>query len=198
MDTPSKVFSTLDWIAHSIGFFRNHLFTVLGLGFLAAIGRATQMGAFGPISTASDVLLEIGVESSRILLFLYVLGLTNVRTGAGSVLRLFSAGAYHHRNWRVAVQKVKSHWRALLLNLAVFLLIAWSINFLIDYTAYQTCLYTKMKASEIIADGASEWAFILFLKNISIIPFTLVFNALFLHWVTNRLRGSFTAGPGTH
>jgi hypothetical protein len=198
MSTFLKVFSALDWIALSVRFFKNHLLTVLGLGFLAAVGRATQLGAFGPVSHAFDLLLEIGVESSRILLFLYALGLTDVQTGAASVLRLFSAGANRRRNWRVAVQKVKSHWRAMLLNLAAFLLIAWSINSLIDYAAYQTCLYTKLKASQLIADEASEWAFILFLKNISIIPFTLVFNALFLRWVTNRLTGSFTAGPGTH
>ncbi len=196
MRTSSNVFSTLDWIAHSIGFFKKHLFTVLGLGLLAATGRATQLGAFGPVGNASNILLEIGVESSRILLFLYALGLTNVRTGAVSVLRLLSAGADRRKHWQVGVQKVKSHWRALLLNLAVFLFIAWSINSLIDYAAYQTCLYTTMKASQLVAEEASEWAFILFLKNISIIPFTLVFNATFLRWVTNRLTGSFTAGAG--
>jgi hypothetical protein len=198
MNTPSKVFSTLDWIGLSIRFFRDHLFTVLGLGFLAAVGRATQLGAFGPVSHALDVLLEIGVESVRILLFLYALGLTNIRTGVESILRLFSAGANRRKHWQAAVRKVKSHWFALIFNLTVFLLIAWSINFLIDYAAYQTCLYTKMKSSQIIADEASEWAFILFLKNISIIPFTLIFNALFLRWVTNRLTGSFTTDPGNH
>ncbi len=194
----SKVIHKLDWIAVSIGFFKNHLFTVLGLGFLAAIGRATQLGAFGPISHAFDVLLEIGVESVRILLFLYALGLTDIRTGAVSIMRMFSAGANRRKNWHAAVQKLKSNWLAVILNLAAFLLIAWSINYLIDYAAYQTCMYTKIKSSQIIADEASEWAFILFLKNISVIPFTLIFNALFLRWVTNRLTGSFSSDPVNH
>ncbi len=108
---------------------------------------------------------------------------------------MFSAGANRRKNWHAAVQKLKSNWLAVILNLAAFLLIAWSINYLIDYAAYQTCMYTKIKSSQIIADEASEWAFILFLKNISVIPFTLIFNALFLRWVTNRLTGSFSSDP---
>jgi hypothetical protein len=198
MSISSKVLQKLDWIALSIGFFKNHLFTILGLGFLAAVGRATQLGAFCPISNAFDIVLEIGVELVRILIFLYALGLTDMKSGAVSVMRVFSAGANRRKHWKAAVQKLKSHWLALLLNLAAFLIIAWSINYLIDYAAYQTCMYAKMKSSQIIADGASEWAFILFLKNISIIPFTLVFNALFLRWATNRLTGALTSHSTGH
>ena len=192
MRTSLKVLEKLDWIALSAGFFKNHFFPIFGLGLLAAFGRAAQLRAFGPISESANLLLEIVVEAIRVLIFLYALGLTNVRTGAVSILRLFSAAENRRRHWRAAMQKVKSQWVAIILNLAAFLIIAWAINFLIDYAAYQTCLYAKMKSSEVISDTASEWAFILFLKNISIIPFTLVFNALFLLWVTNRLTGSLT------
>ncbi|HEX8530357.1 MAG TPA: hypothetical protein VF646_10055 [Cytophagales bacterium] len=198
MHTPLKILGKLDWIALSAEFFKNHFFTVFGLGLLAAFGRAAQLRAFGPVSDAANLLLEMGVEAVRVLIFLYALGLTNVRNGAIRVLRLFTTGGNRRRHWRTAVQKLKSQWVAVVLNLVAFLMVAWAVNALIDYAAYQTCLYAKMKATDVISDTTSEWAFILFLKNISIIPFTLVFNALFLLWVTNRLHGRLAPHTNHH
>jgi hypothetical protein len=75
-----------------------------------------------------------------------------------------------------------------LMSMVIYLLIAWVINLLIDYTAYQTCLYYKLKVNRIISEGASEWVIILFFKNLSVIPLTLIFNAVFLLWITGRVK----------
>lgn len=189
--TPAlKLFKTLTWFSQSVRFFKSHFLTIFGLGLVAAFGRAIQLGAFGPVTTSSHLLLETAIESARVLIFLFALGVANVRTGAIRALRLITNGAMRRKNWNLAVQKIKKQWVALLLNLVVFLVSAWLINLLIDYAAYQTCLYAKLKANQVIAEEASEWTVILFFKNISVIPFTLVFNALFVLWTTRKLSSS--------
>ena len=90
--------------------------------------------------------------------------------------------------WKTAAGKLKKQWAAVLLNTRVFLLITWLINFLIDLLAYQTCLYLTLKSDGILAASASEWTILLFFKNLSVIPFTLVFDAVFLLWIADRLQ----------
>lgn len=183
---------SLNWFTHSVWFFKVHFLTIFILGLVAAFGRAIQLGAFGEVTSHSHILLEIVVESARLLIFFYALGLTNIKTGAGKVLKLFTNRVRRMENWRLAMQQVKSRWRIILLNLVAFILMAWMINYLIDYAAYQTCMYAKLKAGQIISDKASEWTLILFFKNISIIPFTIIFNALFLLWITDKLNNTLT------
>lgn len=187
MVIPSKLSSRLDWTLHSVQFFRNHFLTIFGLGLFAALGRATQIGAFGQISSGSNILLEVVVETARLLIFLYALGLTNVRTGIAKLVTVLTDKRSRRQNWQLARQKLRLQWAVLLLNLVAFLFIALLINRLIDHIAYQTCLYVTLRAGKLISEQASEWTIILFFKNISVIPFTLIFNALFLLWLINRL-----------
>lgn len=187
MHTSPYFFNRLNWTLHSIRFFQSHFFLIFGLGLVAALGRATQLGAFGQVSAELNVLLEVVVETARILIFLYALGLTRVRTGLVRITTLLTDSRRHRQNVQVAIQNLRSQWAAFFLNIVVFLLIAGLVNRLIDHIAYQTCLYVKLKAGHIIADQASEWTIILFFKNVSIIPFTLIFNALFWLWLINRL-----------
>ena len=187
MTTSLKVSRRLDWTLHSVRFFKNHFLLIFGLGLVAALGRATQLGAFGQIPSGLHILVEAVVNVARLLIFLYALGLTNVRTGAIRLAALFTNNRSRRQNWQLASQKLRAEWAAILLNLIVFLLIAFLINLLIDHIAYQTCMYAKLKAGNIISGQASEWTLILFYKNISVIPFTLIFNALFCLWLINRL-----------
>ena len=66
-------------------------------------------------------------------------------------------------------------------------IIVAGINLLIDLLAYETCLYLTLKKEGILVDTSSEWTILLFFKNILVIPFTLVFETVFLLWVTNKL-----------
>lgn len=187
MTTLKKWFEIFSWFIQSIWFCKSHFFTIFGLGLVAAFGRVSQLGAFGPVSSSSHLLLEIVIESVRVMIFLFALGLTNVRIGAVRVAALFTNRNSVSQKWNLALQQVKNQWVVLLLNFMIFLIFAWLINLLIGYTAYQTCLYKQLKTNHIISTEASEWVLILFFKNISVIPFTLVFNALFVLWITNRL-----------
>jgi hypothetical protein len=83
---------------------------------------------------------------------------------------------------------MRKKWLHILLNVVAFSLITGIINYLIDLLAYKTCLYLTLKNRGILADAASEWTILLFFKNISIIPFMLIFDALFLLWITNKFR----------
>ncbi|GAB4035906.1 hypothetical protein [Spirosoma jeollabukense] len=187
MTTSAKLLNVLDWTVQAIRFFKNHFLIIFGLGLVAAIGRAVQLRAFGPVSPLAHTLLEIVIESARILLFFYALGLTNVRTGANRLIQLVTNKQGRKQSWRVAIQKVKQKWFAMLINFVLFSVIAFLFNVLINHIAYETCLYITLKSRQLISDQTSEWAIILFFKNISVIPFTLIFNALFLLWLVNRL-----------
>lgn len=180
----------LDWFNHSILFFRKHFIVIFGLGLVAAFGRTIQLGAFGQIDALTNTILEVIVALVRIAIFLYALGLSNLKTGVLSVSQLFINKANRKQNWHITLEKLRRRWFVLLLNMIAFLVIASIINFLIDHIAYRTCLLYVLKINKIIADTASQWVLLLFFKNITVIPFTLIFNALFFLWITNRLNPS--------
>jgi hypothetical protein len=180
----------LNLLNNTIYFFKKHFIVITGLGCIAAFGRVIQLGGFGEITFWLNVVLEVVVESVRVLLFLYVLGLASIKDGFLRMRRLFI-----HKNNRkalltIAIQKLKKQWLAVLLNTIGFLLIAWAINYLIDLLAYKTCLYLTLKKEGILAASSSEWAILLFFKNLSVIPFMLIFETVFLLWVTNKLKNS--------
>jgi len=180
----------LNLLNNTIHFFKKHFIVITGLGCIAAFGRVIQLGGFGEITSWLNLVLEVVVESVRVLLFLYVLGLASIKDGFLRMRRLFA-----HKNNRkllltMAIQKLKKQWLAVLLNTIGFLLIAWVINYLIDLLAYKTCLYLALKKEGILAASSSEWAILLFFKNLSVIPFTLIFETVFLLWVTNKPKNS--------
>ncbi|AKD54496.1 hypothetical protein [Spirosoma radiotolerans] len=187
MTVSMKLLKSLDWTISTIRFLKNHFLTIFGLGLVAAFGRAIQLKAFGPVSPLSNTLLELVVESARILIFLYTLGLTNVRKGVVRLVQFATNKQGREQGWRLAIQKMRTNWGSLLVNLVAFLGIAFLFNALITHIAYETCLYITLKSRQVISSQASEWAIILFFKNISVIPFTLVFNALFCLWLVNQL-----------
>lgn len=186
MTLSARILKNLTWIIQSLLFFKSHFVIILGLGLVAAFGRATQLGAFGQVTTVVHTFLEVAIQSARLLVFLYALGFTNIKRGFIRLQLLLTSRTTWKENWHTARQKMKKEWPSLFGNFIIYLLIAFIINALIDYATYQTCLYFKLKASNIISAGASEWVIILFFKNVSVIPFTLVFNALFLLWITNK------------
>jgi hypothetical protein len=186
MNTSSTLFNQLNWLYSTIYFFKKNFLVLAGLGLIAAFGRVIQLGGFGEISSFLNITLEVVIESARVILFLYVLGLANVKKGALRIKHLFTQQENRKQNWRIASQKVKKQWFSILLNLIAFLLIAWTLNYLIDLLAYETCLYLTLKKGGILSNSASEWTILLFFKNLSVIPITLVFDAVFLLWITNK------------
>ncbi|MDJ1503180.1 hypothetical protein [Xanthocytophaga agilis] len=167
-------------------FIRKHFLVVVSLSLIAAFGRVIQLGGFGAISTWLHIVLEVVIESARILLCIYVLGFANVKNGLLRIKRFFTSKGNRKQQWRTAVQKFKQQWISLVFNLILFMVIAWFFNYLIDQAAYETCFYLKLKEGGILVSSASEWTILLFLKNLSVIPFTLIFETLLLLWLTNK------------
>jgi len=177
----------LTTLKNAIYFIKKHFLVILGLGLISAFGRVIQLGGFGEIPGWVYMVLEIIIESSRILLFLFVLGLANVKNGILRIRDLFTKKDMWRSNWSGSIQKIKNQWPSVLLNLAAFLIIASMFNYLIDQLAYQTCLYLSLKENGILVDSSSEWTILLFFKNLSVIPFTLVFETLLILWIADKL-----------
>jgi len=85
------------------------------------------------------------------------------------------------------IQKLLHEWLSILANFVVFSLPAYVSNLLIDHIAYETCLFITLTWRHLFSDQSSVWAIILFFKNISVIPFTLVFQTLFVLWLADLL-----------
>lgn len=178
-------------LGNSIFFFRKHFGVIIGLGLMAALGRVIQLGGFGEISKTTHILLEVVIEASRLLLFLFVLGLASVNEGVLRLKRFFTQKQNRKERWNIAIQNLKTHWRLILINFVGFSAIAWTLNYLIDALAYQTCLYLTLRQDGILTATSSEWTILLFFKNLSVIPFTLVFETLLILWLTNTLKKSW-------
>src|SRR5262245_19159689 len=126
----------LDLLYGSIFFFKNHFLTIVGLGLVAAFGRVIQLGGFGEIPTWTNIVLEGIVEASRILIFLFVLGVANIKRGAYQIKRLFTGRSNLKTSWSMATKKLKTQWIQIFLSFFGFLVIVGIINFLIDTLAY--------------------------------------------------------------
>ena len=179
---------------NTVYFFKKHFVTIMGLGLIAAVGRVIQLGGFGQITSWMNVILEVIVESARILLFLYVLGLANVKNGILRIRHLLTHKDNRKKLLTNAIHKLKKQWLSLSLNIIGFLVIASLINYLIDLLAYETCLYLSLKSDGILAESSSEWTILLFFKNLTVIPLTLIFDTVLLLWLANKLSGFRKAG----
>jgi hypothetical protein len=179
----------LDPLLSTFAFMKRHWTTLFCLGLVAGIGRVAQLGGFGEVSPFKHGLLEVLVEGSRVAILLFVVGIANVRRGFRHVVRLLSGKVAIGKIARTAWSGMRLRWIAFSLSFIAFILIAGVINVLIDQLAYETCLYLTLKREGILAGGASEWTILLFFKNISVIPFTLVFETCLLLWLANKWPG---------
>ncbi len=188
----SNLNSKFNLLYGSIFFIKNHSLTIFSLGLVAALGRVIQLGGLGEIPPWANIVLEGVVETSRMLIFLFVLGIANIKRGAYQVKQLFTGRSNLKTYWSIVIKKLRTQWIQISLSFFGFLIIVVVINFLIDTLAYETCLYLTLKREGILVDTTSEWTILLFFKNIFVIPFTLVFETLLLLWITREQTFGFT------
>lgn len=159
-------------------FINKHWFSVGILNLVAATGRFVQEGGTGKISVEAFSLLEIAVELSRILLVLLVIGNGSINRGFRRVVSIFRMKkadwlqVWHQLRTNISWNKI-----ALAINLVIFMIIGIITNISIDLVVH-LFLLNWLKINDLLAATASQWPVILFLKNTSIIPFTLVFEVL--------------------
>jgi hypothetical protein len=176
-------------VKYSIQFFGAHFVFVFGAGLIAAFGRSIQLGALGEISGGLNTLLEIIIESARILTFLLVIGEGSIGKGVNRIKNLFRLNWSQWKSiYSIVITRMKANWIALVINLLIYSVIAFIINFIIDKVAYDTELLTTLHNSNILAPNTTEWVLLLFFKNLTVIPFTLIFNGNVFLWVTDTLQ----------
>src|SRR5688572_29556335 len=145
-----KLTDKLNLLYGSLFFIKKHILTIFGLGLIAAFARVIQLGGFGEIPTWTNIVLEVVVETARVLIFLFVLGVANIKKSAYHVKRLFTRRSDLKTYWLIATKKLKTQWIQICLSVFGFLLIAGVINILIDSLAYQTCLYLTLRREGIL------------------------------------------------
>jgi hypothetical protein len=183
-----KSLSSISLVKYSIHFFGLHFLVVFGAGLVAAIGRAIQLGAMDHVSSGVNNLLEILIAAARVLTFLLVLGEGSIGKGARRIRSIFLLkGAQWRSISEAVITKLRVNWLSLVTNLLVYSAIAFMINFTIDKVAYDTDLLINLQSSHILSPQTSEWVLLLFLKNLTVIPFTIIFNGFLLLWVTGKL-----------
>lgn len=166
-----------DLLSWSFRFYGNHFLSLLGLSLMAALGRTIQMGAMGEISSGWYISLEVLVESSRILILILVIGNGQIKSGVWKCKYAFTMKKYDRKRWwQTVTQNFRNYWPALLWNIIIFSFIALLINYLINTIADYQPLLTKLKDWQVLTDSASSLPVIFFLKNLTVIPFAIIFE----------------------
>ena len=171
--------SALDPLRRSLVFCGRFLPVVLGLGLVAAVGRALQIGAAGEISREAHLVLEVIVEGARGVLALHVLGMGSVLGGWMVLKRGFK---FRSRFRRELCEAFHARWRVLAVNLLAFGAVAALVNVVIFAVARSWTALEMLKHCGWIAAQPGPWVTILFLKNVTLIPWTVVFMVVLGLW----------------
>lgn len=169
-------------------FINKHLLAVGALSLTAAAGRYIQEGGAGRISAEAFFMPEIAVELSRIVLVLLVIGNGAVAVGFRRLLSVFSL---KRADWKQVWYRIRTNvaWNriALSVNFILFMIIGTVVNMGIDLLTH-LFLLEWLKSQGLLAAAAYQWPVILFLKNVSIIPFTLVFQCVLVLFLIGKVK----------
>ena len=165
---PQSLFGVLVW---SVKFYAKYAASIIGLGLLSSVGRAMQLGWSEYLSGMQHLLLEIVVEAARLAIFLVVVGEGSFTAG---VMRIKSVCnmTNHVSIWN----NLKGRWVAVIWSIAAFIIFACLVNVVIDRIANNDAVFSTVRNLGFppTKDASLRFAIIFFLKNITIIPFTLV------------------------
>lgn len=167
-------FLLLKW---SIRFYFAHFGLIAAICFFAALGRAIQMGAIGEISSGWYITLEVIVALSRLTLLVAVIGKGKILQGFRKIRSIFrSKKEERKKGWRTVVERFKVYWLMILWNCLFFGLLAFLINSLIGYLASIPEVLSFLKENNVLHKNATQTPLVFFLKNLTVIPFTLIFE----------------------
>ncbi|MFC5408086.1 hypothetical protein ACFPMF_02105 [Larkinella bovis] len=154
----------------------------------AALGRAIQMRVFGPVSPPVFYGLEVLVELARIVTILAIVGHGSLRQGYRQLARFFRWTKSQWRDIRGTVgATIRSQWPVLVTNLLFFSLLAFGFNKLNSLIVDQRPVYYGLKDFGLIHGDATRLPLFFFLKNLTVIPFTLLFEYGLFCWLAGKL-----------
>lgn len=154
---------------------------------MAALGRAFQMGAAGEISFTAYLLLEISTELSRVLLLIFVFGQGSMKMGLRRCLRLFTIKKTQRKDVQQRMgQRFRACWPTLLWHLIVLGILAFVTNYSIHWLAHSHQVLLELKAMHLQAPTATGTPVVFFLKNFTVIAFTMIFECSILLWLIGK------------
>lgn len=155
-------------IRDSLRYFGKYFIVVALFSVAAAAARAIQLGAMGDVAPFLNLCLELVTWTARIGIVLTLLGQGNAAKGVQRLRQLdFLVAAFRQKKYASLSQNAR--WRLVVGNTILYIMAAGGLNI---------CLQAL---GNTLADHTSFWLLakpepiIFFLKNITIIPFTLVF-----------------------
>ncbi|GAB3502160.1 hypothetical protein [Emticicia fontis] len=165
---------------------RNFLLIFI-LGLIAGEGRFWQEGGYGEIPSTIHGILEVVVNLARLLIVLIIIGHGSIQAGARSFSSLFRLTRNEwHEVWENVKYNFLNNFLAILVNTIIFIITAFVMNVVLFTLLEHTTFLEWLKSISLVSPTASKWPVLLFFKNISIIPFTLVFETLFVMWIVER------------
>jgi hypothetical protein len=185
-----EIYSSLgytDLILRTDSYFKKHFLLILILGLVAGTGRFIQEGGSGEISSSTHAILEVVVNGARLLIIWVVIGQGYIQAGFRNFINIFRLTRNRwHTVWANAKANFSNNFPAVLVNFIIYIVIAVIINIALFALFEYTSLLVWLKSGSLINLTASKWPVLLFLKNISIIPYTLVFETVFVMWIVER------------
>jgi hypothetical protein len=158
-------------------FVGRHFLTVAGLSAISAVGRFVQTGWPSLSGAMAQIGLEILVEGARVALALAVLGGGNPLAGIDAIKRFFRM-SHVDRESRVGETKKRFelHWRSYAWDFALYVGIALALNVIIDVVVARPAVVEF--ATNLGAENGGSVR--LLLKNLTVIPFTIIFQICFV------------------
>lgn len=167
--------------------FKRNSLLIFILGAMAGLGRFFQEGGYGAISPAMHGILEVVVNGARLLIVFLIIGQGYMQAGFRNFISIFRMTKYEwHQVWANVRYNFSNNFLAILVNFIIYIIIAVITNIALFSLFEFTTFLEWLKSTSLISPTASKWPVLLFFKNISIIPFTLIFETLFVMWIVER------------
>jgi hypothetical protein len=177
--------SLLSWAFNF--YFRNFL-SLVSICLIAAMGRIIQFKAFGEISLFSYWTIEIAVEVSRIVFLLLIVGAGDIGIGGKRLRHLIMRGNNFRNSFRKIRSNFQKNWKVILLNFLLFSCFAFLLNMLIKHSAVCIVWADFFKNVNPFQAGSASTQFTFFIKNLTVIPFTLIFELAIFFFLTEKLK----------
>jgi hypothetical protein len=165
-------------LTRSLRFCFANAVAIIGLGLLSAIGRAIQVGWDESISLSLYLLLEVIVEGSRIGILLVTIGGGSLGAGITTIRRISKMSEQEREtNAEPMMTTFKNNWLDVALSFVIFVIFVYLIpNIVISRIADTESVLRVVQNLGLqgLDDESLQTVIVFVLKNITIIPFTIV------------------------
>jgi hypothetical protein len=165
-------------LTRSLRFYFANPVTVIGLAFFSAIGRAIQLGWGDSISLLLYLLLGGIVWGSRIGIFLVAIGGGSLREGSATIRRIHKMSEQERETKAEPMEtNFKNNWIDVVVGFVIFGVFVYLIpNVIISQIAETESVlrFVRNHGLQGLDDESLGTVIDFFLRNLTIIPFTII------------------------